>query len=661
MKSNEYWLKKAGADYAYQQEQRSLHGNKSYRQQEHWLAEHLKDIAEQHKRPLRVLDFGCGFGRFARLLSKLDFVDYFGYDFSGSMVGPLLLDPPEGLAGDLGNRIRIAPSVREAYPTEEFDVVFTCSVLIHNPAVVAKQLLADMVRMIASDGELCLIENKLCSLTVRDNDWHDGCWLHDFAAYLPEHFQLTVIRQVIDDHDVYLFRRSGTTEASFLVADHPGSLPSAISRDMLFALGAERLAISIKQLEERAIVAQGNGLSQDLEEKLGYVLEELQRRKGENVVLKERIALNENFDRWLRETTNRSTLSTTHQLDPILDHAVEKAQKAIWNADQDCRYSHHDSGFDRVCHAFHQEWFGIRAAAGSLPGQKLAISASATWNPGDLVAIGERLSNLRIQAVIVHGMSVAMKILVEVLKRSGGLDVYLVWHGTTTQWIGEDERDLMSMVLELNRRGLFRGVHAIRRGMGGLFAGNYFVPQLLNMPPALARVRILSRRKENVSVLCPAWNVLRKNLYTNVLAGAISERVSSILVLARDLSFPASFGEKVRVLPQRTHAGTLDLMASVDLVSNVTVVDCHPMVNLEALAAGTPTLEGPLFLDALEDHPYKKLVRVEDAMSVSDIQRAIEQVIAVPQQEINQMLDDYRLQLTAIVRQRYLQFLGPSL
>jgi SAM-dependent methyltransferase len=160
MKSNEYWLNKAGSDYAYQQQQRSLHGNKSYRQQENWLVEHLQEIAERHGKALRVLDFGCGFGRFARLLSKLDFVDYFGYDFSGSMVDPLLHAPQEGLADDLVNRIRIAPSVREAYPTEEFDVVFTCSVLIHNPSVVAKQLLADMSSIIASDGETSLVATR---------------------------------------------------------------------------------------------------------------------------------------------------------------------------------------------------------------------------------------------------------------------------------------------------------------------------------------------------------------------------------------------------------------------------------------------------------------------------------------------------------------------
>ena len=88
---------------------------------------------------------------------------------------------------------------------------------------------------------------------------------------------------------------------------------------------------------------------------------------------------------------NRSALSTPELAGGPGEAAVGITGKAIWDADQDCRFANQDSRFDRVCHVFHQEWFGIRAAAGSLPGHKLAISAAASWSSVDLKAIVERL------------------------------------------------------------------------------------------------------------------------------------------------------------------------------------------------------------------------------------------------------------------------------
>jgi hypothetical protein len=397
------------------------------------------------------------------------------------------------------------------------------------------------------------------------------------------------------------------------------------------------------------------------DEKLDELAGQLARQKSENVLLRRRIGLNASIDQWLREIENRSALSTPELAGDPGEAAAGITGKAIWDVDQDCRFANQDSRFDRVCHVFHQEWFGIRAAAGSLPGHKLAISAAASWSSGDLKAIGERLEELGIRAMVVHGMSAAMQQLVEVLKKLGGTELYLVWHGSTTQWANKDELELSAVVLDLNKRGVFKRMHSIRCGMDQLFGDNAFVPQLLNMPPLVASQRFLPRKQSDITVLCPSWNNLYKNLYTNILAGALSGSVARVLAFAQNLQLPSSLGAKLNVLPPRTQAATIELMGTVDMVANVTVIDCHPMVNLEALAVGTPTLEGPLFLDSLEDHPYKTLVRVENAMSMSDIQAAMEKLLSVPGQELNQMMDDYRLQLTELSRQRYLQFLEASL
>lgn len=382
-------------------------------------------------------------------------------------------------------------------------------------------------------------------------------------------------------------------------------------------------------------------------------------------VLRERISLTDSIHRWLREIEDRSAVSGRKRSEVVSGKVnlagVDSTGAYLWNSEQDCRFAHKNLAFDRVCHVFHLEWFGIRAAAGSLPGAKLGISASTNWNARELRAIGDQLSSSNISVLVIHGMSKAMQRLVEILKRAGGFDLYLVWHGNTAQWANHDELQLISMVLELNRRGMFRRVHAIRSGMEMIFGENAFVPQLLNMPPSVSRVLPVGRKSDAVSVLCPSWNDLRKNLHSNLLAATLSDRVRKVFAFADNLDFPFGLDRKVQILQHRSQAETIDLMAMVDLVSNVTVIDCHPMVNLEALAVGTPTLEGPLFLDALEEHPYKKLVRVENPLSVSDIKEAITSVMGLPEQELHQMMEDYRVQLTQLSGRRYLDFLELSL
>lgn len=261
----------------------------------------------------------------------------------------------------------------------------------------------------------------------------------------------------------------------------------------------------------------------------------------------------------------------------------------------------------------------------------------------------------------MHGMSVAMGQLAKALAQTGDLDTYLVWHGTTNQWANKDELELACLAIELNNKGVFRSVHAIRCGMHEVFGSNAFVPQLVNMPPAIRNVAAHRTHHDGAVLLCPSWNDIRKNLYTNILAGALAPSVSRIQVLASTVAPPRSLRAKIEWVRHRSQVETIQLMANSDLVANVTVVDCHPMVNVEALAVDTPTIEGPLFLDALEDHPYKTLVRVENPISVSDVRNAIEKVLAVPRLELVQLLRDYREQLTNLSLARYLEFVGASL
>lgn len=200
--NNAYWLRRHGQDYAAQQAFRRRRAvlHSEYRCQERWLASFLRILRSRADRPLKILDFGCGFGRF-RFLAKSAATDYRAYDFSEAMTEPLR----DG-EGRLPEDVRVAAHLDDAWRDDEFDLIFTVSVLIHNPTEQARELLAAMRRHLAPGGRIVLIENKLSTVSRKSNLWHAGCWIHDVAKDLAPDMSLVIRDSVLDGQSIYILQ-----------------------------------------------------------------------------------------------------------------------------------------------------------------------------------------------------------------------------------------------------------------------------------------------------------------------------------------------------------------------------------------------------------------------------------------------------------------------
>lgn len=201
-----YWLTKAGEDYRAVQERRRDSGLGSYAAQERWLTSFLTDLQRHLDRPLRLLDFGCGFGRIAFLCDRIGGIDYFGFDFSRTMAQPLLNRPPAGYAADIEQRVRIGDDVMTLFRKGEFDVVLTVSVLLHNEEEQARSLITKLDRLRQQDGFLVVIETPPVVRNGLANLWHGGCWYHDYLGLMPDNLELTVDVDMHIDHAVYIGR-----------------------------------------------------------------------------------------------------------------------------------------------------------------------------------------------------------------------------------------------------------------------------------------------------------------------------------------------------------------------------------------------------------------------------------------------------------------------
>jgi hypothetical protein len=186
-----------------------------------------------------------------------------------------------------------------------------------------------------------------------------------------------------------------------------------------------------------------------------------------------------------------------------------------------------------------------------------------------------------------------------------------------------------------------------------------FQPMLFNLSPKFNSENRAYRNHNLFDgvAFVPGWSGWRKNLYTNILAATMSERVRSVWVYAQNVDLPSPLSDKLRAWDYSTRECTFELMAQSSLCLNVSLVDCHPMVNVEAQTIGRPCLRGNLYLDALEQHPYVKLTNVNDLTSVAEIRDGIEHVLSVPSAELQEIILDYQTKSDDVARSRYLEFL----
>lgn len=365
-----------------------------------------------------------------------------------------------------------------------------------------------------------------------------------------------------------------------------------------------------------------------------------------------RAALTRGVEAALREA---NVLGIVASRDPVVD----EEPACHWNAPRDTQYAHAGHGLDEVLHIFQQEWFGIRAAAGSLPGSKLALRSIDAMDAPFCRRVLLQIVDSAPERIVIHGMSDAMADLVDALAKAGWSNrVYVVNHGAPSQWFSPPEARFAFKCIALAQQGKLRRLHVMKPGFD--FPGiSLYRPMLFNLSPRLGAGMGsgTSREDQTGAVLLPGWSGWRKNVHANALGAALCDRVSSVLAFAADLDLPAPMHAKLRIIPFRDREQTLQLMQQVEVVMNVSLVDCHPMVHVEAQVLGTACVRGPLFLDALEDHTYIQLTQVQDVTSVVEIRQVLDRLLDVEPKERCELAQDYQRQSDAVAIQRYREFL----
>jgi SAM-dependent methyltransferase len=148
-----------------------------YHIQELMLTTYMQEhAAGAPRKPLRVLELGCGVGRHLRNLARLPDVEVHGYDQSAAMAGGILKWAKQEW---FDAHVRVgSPTGRLPYEDGAFDIVYSAEVLVHVRPEHLEGILNEMMR--ACRGHVLHLETSPNFPLVEGE--HSGCWRHDLPA-----------------------------------------------------------------------------------------------------------------------------------------------------------------------------------------------------------------------------------------------------------------------------------------------------------------------------------------------------------------------------------------------------------------------------------------------------------------------------------------------
>lgn len=225
------------SNYRYWQERGSLWPER-YQERKQWQAYyHIQEayLLDYFLRSgaVKVLEFGCGYGRHLRNLLPLEGLEVFGHDQSPTMIERMndWADP----AWMEGHVTLGEPVERLPYEDGFFDVVYTAEVLVH----VRPQDLAAVLEELIRISRWQVLHLETSPGAELDPETHGGCWKHDLiAAYRDLGYELKMLTQAYDMHAPYrlLLDPSRT----------PYTMPDALARRMF--LMEEQLQPSLDEV-----------------------------------------------------------------------------------------------------------------------------------------------------------------------------------------------------------------------------------------------------------------------------------------------------------------------------------------------------------------------------------------------------------------------------
>jgi SAM-dependent methyltransferase len=543
---NELWWQEHGGQAWFDEVQRRKLTQPHYHQQEAFLQGFFLGLP-----PVRVLDFGCGFGRHLRNLGRLSWLDVYGCDISAKMIA--VARERSGLQNPEDRVRQIEPRGRLPFDDDFFDVVFTSEVLIHVDSAELPEILRELWRV--SRSLILHIENTEVHGSCRENDAHDGCWKHDFRAAYSE----------LSGADLRVFPSSVELQAIYLVSKPTSLLGYAPASRVQSALNVARQTLrqSRLQLEDRGLRLSRTQM--ELEDARREV--EALRPRGPSLLRARAAKLKHLL--WKRE--------------PPLPYRGFAAGGSFPPEE----FLAQRPGLISICHP---EWRGIRAATRAQ--SPFVLEIPGIQDESHCRRAVDFIAESGATKVVINGFPPHIdRLAIGLRQRAPRVAVYFVYHGAPAQDHHREDIVIQRM-LDLVEGGDAQRLGFVKAGLAECFQSlgypAHHVTNRFSAPFVEASSAPRQGDRFHIGVFSP--DISHKNLVTQVLAALM---VPDSIVEVCELP-PVDYLRRSRdrilrhgILP---HPEFMGVLRTTDASLYVSHSECYPMTVLESLAAGVVCL-----------------------------------------------------------------------
>lgn len=331
--------------------------------------------------------------------------------------------------------------------------------------------------------------------------------------------------------------------------------------------------------------------------------------------------------------------------------------EAVFNLDRDVVYAQENSGFDTVMHCYYEGMHGVQSACSYLPGHKYMMPKGRSLNDAEIASLYRYIDEQRIDKLVFHGIWLGFRELVSRLRTDRyGLRLFSIWHANSSQFENRTVYETFVELRSIRKDGLLDQIATVKDGLWNGFE-DLFPELIYNSPPAISQPGTLNRTSTERSALVPLRDIWRKNSASNLIAASRCDLFDKVYTTGTAKNFP----DLHRVQPLGTGGGidreeVFSRFSDIDMVFNVTLTECQPMVLLEALAFGVPCLIGPNNFGSLDSHDYKRLVEVVRPDSISEIMdraRSVAGMLESSPSELHDMIKDYKEKVVKLSARSY--------
>lgn len=630
---NEKWWKNIKAsDWENEVSRRKKEGDRDYFLMEKYILNYFKKFNN-----VKILDYGCGFGRNSINLIQNTSNEIFGVDLNKSMIE--IVSKKIKDKNYSKNHFKVLTTDKKIpFPDDYFDYSFTNEVLIHIHPDDLEDTLKEIFRV--TKNKVLLLENILVSETVQSNLAHDGCWLHDLKKVIKNNFKYStkIIYGYIDKQYIYEINiKENKQEITLYNKTKKIKNIETIGNQNLI----KNLIIENNNLIEAHI--NKNSIIDEYLKKYNEVSSEL--IKLNNIVKNEKIKSNA-FETKYNEIDFELIKIHSSKL-----WKIYLIYKKIYNITRSYNFFHlsretknNTTNYynlikgnnlkNNVLGICHEDWYGIKSATINQCSKVLLLKGISSYTHAKIIY--EKIIRGKYKKICINGLPDNIEYLVDYIGNTDtSIKIYLVWHGSFTQ-----QSENQDHIFRFNKiKPYFNKIYKfgfVKKDSEKIFSlmglKSQFIPNLISIDK-IKQLQLNNLNnsiiKNNIHISIPALFYWHKNNVNQIIAASLIKNSKVSVLNYPDFDYLKKiFKDKINIHGYLDKDDFYKLICESDVISYVSLTECYPMVFLESLAFGKPCLIGKTSSFILDNNSYlKNKLVIENPEDIFEIKQKILNVL----------------------------------